>query len=143
MNHQNLHKELDLIQQVIERMARNSFMLKGWSLSLVVIIPALMKDGFSGWMATCVYIALAVMVGCFWYLDAWFLHKERCYREMYDDVREKRLKGDDKDLYNLDFRPYLGNVEGLGAIMLSATLGAFYAVPGFVTFVFIGLSLLR
>jgi hypothetical protein len=146
-DHQNLHKELDLIQQVIERMARNSFMLKGWALSLVVIIPALMNDGFNGWMATCVYIALAVMVICFWYLDAWFLHKERCYRKLYNDVRKKRLKEGEEDMYSLDYTcsENIGEKEvgSVGSIMLSATLSVFYAIPGFITIFFIGLSLIK
>ncbi len=130
MSHQNLHKELDLIQKVIERMARNSFLLKGWALSLVVIVPALMKDGFVGKSSLPIYGVLVVTVICFWYLDAWFLHKEKCYRELYDDVVKKRLAGDDTNLYSLNYQAFTKKVEGIGRIMLSPTLSAFYAVPG-------------
>ena len=34
-------KHLELIENVIERMARNSFQLKGWAMSLVALVGAL------------------------------------------------------------------------------------------------------
>ena len=39
-----LHKEIDLIQGVITRMANNSFLLKGWIVSLIAVLLALTKD---------------------------------------------------------------------------------------------------
>jgi hypothetical protein len=37
-NHDNLHKELDLIQDIVKRMAQNSFQVKAW---LIGILSAL------------------------------------------------------------------------------------------------------
>ena len=39
-NKENLHKEIDLIQECIKRMANNSFLLKGWTISLVAVVLA-------------------------------------------------------------------------------------------------------
>jgi len=36
-----MDKEIDLIQGVITRMANNSFLLKGWLISLIAIVLAL------------------------------------------------------------------------------------------------------
>ena len=36
-----LHKEIDLIQAVITRMAQNSFYMKGWCITLVAVIFSL------------------------------------------------------------------------------------------------------
>ena len=41
MNNDNKIKHLEMIQAVINRMASNSFMLKGWALTLVAGIMAL------------------------------------------------------------------------------------------------------
>ncbi len=41
---ENLHKEIDLIQGVIARMAQNAFYAKGWSVSLSAVLLALGKD---------------------------------------------------------------------------------------------------
>lgn len=39
--HTNLHKEIDLIQECIKRMASNSFMLKGWTITIFAIVLAI------------------------------------------------------------------------------------------------------
>jgi ABC-type proline/glycine betaine transport system permease subunit len=44
MDNTNLHKELDLIQNCITRMANNSFLLKGWLITLIVAVLALTED---------------------------------------------------------------------------------------------------
>ena len=44
MDKEILHKEIDLIQGVINRMANNSFLLKGWLISLIAVVLALSKD---------------------------------------------------------------------------------------------------
>ena len=36
-----VHKEIDLIQACIARMASNSFLLKGWAISIVAVVLAL------------------------------------------------------------------------------------------------------
>lgn len=76
-------KHLELIQAVINRMASNSFLLKGWTITLVAALFALAgKDAevrFAG-------IALLPTVA-FWLLDAFFLHQERCFRALYNHVR--------------------------------------------------------
>ncbi|MEA2096289.1 MAG: hypothetical protein U9P73_06320 [Candidatus Cloacimonadota bacterium] len=41
MSNENLHKEIDLIQDCIRRMAQNSFIVKGWILSLITIVITL------------------------------------------------------------------------------------------------------
>ena len=38
-----IHKEIDLIQNCISRMAQNSFLIKGWALTVVTVVLALME----------------------------------------------------------------------------------------------------
>ena len=96
-----LHKELELIQAVITRMAQNSFYMKGWCITLVAAILSLsekvgtVKD---------VAIPLAIMSAFFWVLDTNYLSLEKKYRGLYALVLKRRLVDDDYgDLYSLNY----------------------------------------
>ena len=80
---ENKHKHLEMIQAVINRMANNSFMLKGWAVTLVAGIFALASKD-----ADKIYFMVAyVPIIAFWGLDAYYLRQERLYRKLYDKVR--------------------------------------------------------
>lgn len=127
MDKEILHKEIDLIQGVINRMANNSFLLKGWLITLIVGVLALTKDTILTNDITYLSIVLILPVIVFWYLDAFFLHKERCFRELYKWVIENRKESDDY-LYSLDYKRFEDNVDGIVRIMFSSTLRIFYGV---------------
>ena len=99
-----IHKELDLIQDVIKRMANNSFMVKGWCTTLFVGLVAFFR--FSKLSDLILGISIIVIVCSFCYLDAFFLWTERKYRRLYKDVIEKRVSGDFSNLYSLNCKPY-------------------------------------
>jgi len=42
-------KEIDIIQDIIRRMAFNSFLIKGWAISLVVIALLLKETEYQVW----------------------------------------------------------------------------------------------
>jgi hypothetical protein len=122
-----LHKEIDLIQNVINRMANNSFMLKGWLVSLVVIVLALTKDTIVATELSYFNLILLLPVIVFWYLDAFFLHKERCYRKLYEWVIENRANTNDY-LYSLSYKRFEKQVKSVFCIMFSKTLLPFYGL---------------
>jgi hypothetical protein len=99
-------------------MAFNSFLIKGWAVTLVVV--ALLLKGIESqvWIA---FIPLLV----FWFLDAYFLWQERMYRKLYEWVINNRLKTSD---YLLDMNAYRfkSEVQSRLRIMFSITLGWFY-----------------
>ncbi|NLA26050.1 MAG: hypothetical protein GX878_01495 [Firmicutes bacterium] len=73
-----------MIQVIINRMAANSFMLKGWAVTLVAAIFAL-----AGKNADQVYfLAAYIPVVVFWGLDSYYLLQERLYRSLYEKVRK-------------------------------------------------------
>ena len=127
MENEILHKEIDLIQSVISRMANNSFLLKGWLISLVAVILALSKDTLLTNDATYLSFILCLPILVFWYLDAFFLHKERCYRKLYDWVITNR-KDTDEHLYSLNYSRFENEVDSIFKIMFSATLFPFYGL---------------
>ena len=113
-----LLKEVEIIQDIIRRMAFNSFMIKGWAITLVVITLLLKGTEYQVWIA---FIPLLV----FWFLDAYFLWQERMYRKLYDWVINNRLKTEEY-LFDMNAYRFKGKVQSRVRIMFSITLGWFY-----------------
>lgn len=88
-NNDILNKEIDLIQSCITRMAQNSFMVKGWMISLVAVIIALLPEKIGIDIRVLCIVAFAVTI-CFWYLDGFFLKMEKLYRWKYAWVIKNR-----------------------------------------------------
>lgn len=76
-------KHLELIQGVVNRMAQVSFILKGWTVTLVVALFAVVTNSMN-WS----YVLFGLVPICvFWGLDAYYLRQERLFRGLYDAVR--------------------------------------------------------
>jgi len=73
---------LRFLQDVIARMNRNSFQLKGWCITIVTALVALeAKTG-----ACCLLVAAIFAVLAFGFLDGYYLLTERRFRGLYKDV---------------------------------------------------------
>lgn len=82
---ENKLKHLEFIQNVIARMNSNSFLLKGWCVTLLSALFVLAaKDSNSSYILIS-YIAIPL----FWILDGYYLSQERQYRALYNEVRLK------------------------------------------------------
>lgn len=88
-NKEIMEKEIDLLQACINRMAQNSFLIKGWMISLVAVIIALLPEKIGVDIRVLCAVAFVVTI-CFWYLDAFFLRMETLYRWKYTWVIENR-----------------------------------------------------
>jgi len=111
-------KEIEIIQDIIKRMGFNSFMIKGWAITLVVVTLLLRGTEYQVWIA---FIPLLV----FWFLDAYFLWQERMYRKLYEWVINNRLKTEEY-LFDMNAYRFEGEVQSRFRIMFSITLGWFY-----------------
>lgn len=80
---ENKRAHLEMIQGVINRMAGNSFQLKGWSVTLVSALFALAAADANPMF---VYLAYFPAIS-FWILDGYFLWQERLFRALFDHVR--------------------------------------------------------
>lgn len=112
-------KHLELIQGVINRMASNSFQLKGWS---VVLVSALFALAAQNTKVCFVYLAYLPAVA-FWLLDGYFLRQERLYRKLYDAVRKV---SDDKSDFSMNASIYKNEVSSWLATCFSSTLFIFH-----------------
>ena len=111
-------KHLEFIQGVINRLAANSFHMKGWSVVLVsAILVLLAREG----RLDAAPIALAPIL-VFWGLDGYFLQQERLYRDLYNHVRTLDCA---QINFSMDVVPFKVDQSWLGA-MFSRTLVAFF-----------------
>jgi hypothetical protein len=122
-----LHKEIDLIQGIITRMANNSFLLKGWLVSLIAVVLALTNETIVATQLSYFNLILLLPVIVFWYLDAFFLHKETCYRKLYEWVIDNREKTTEYS-YDLNYKRFEKGVQTEFQIMFSKTLWPFYGL---------------
>lgn len=101
-------KHLDIVQAVIARMANNSFLLKGWSITLVAALFALAeKDSNINFAVLALFPALS-----FWGLDAFYLRQERLFRQLYADICSS-INSESSDLipFSLETGKYAKSVD--------------------------------
>ena len=129
INNDVLEKEIDLIQSCVNRMAKNSFMIKGWMISLVAVIIALLPEKIGVDIRVLCIVAFAVTT-CFWYLDGFFLKMEKLYRWKYAWVIKNRPQTMELayDLNPHNCNTWIGgNSEpNLLSVMFSKTLSPLY-----------------
>jgi len=112
-------KHLEFLQNIISRMANNSFLLKGWAVTLIVAMLSLSKDNIS---IKIVCIGFFIIVA-FWILDAYFLAQERYFRARYDEVRKKKSEEIDFGM-GLEAKP-TSDMHVI-PVMFSYTLAIYY-----------------
>lgn len=97
-NMEILHKEIDIIQNCINRMASNSFLIKGWFITLILGFITFGYEKLN--FIILIIISLVISVLC-WISDTFFLQLERKYRRKYNWVIENR-NSNSNFLYNLN-----------------------------------------
>ena len=75
-------RHLDMIQAVITRMATNSFMLKGWAVTLIAGVFVLSSKDSNPLFFLIAYIPIVL----FWFLDSYYLQLERKFRVLYKQI---------------------------------------------------------
>ncbi len=114
-------KNLEMIKGVINRMASNSFLLKGWSVTLISALFALAAKDTNQLF---IYLAYFPCVA-FWSLDGFFLWQEKMYRKLYQEVTQKPESDID---FNLNAVKYKDDVESWFSVCFSTTLKMFHGV---------------
>jgi hypothetical protein len=110
---------LTLLQAVIARMGTNSFLLKGWSVTLVAAIFALAAKDSERSLVLLAYFPILV----FWGLDAFFLHQEKLFRRLYEEVAAGRIPSNSLSMDTLAVR---SSVPGAPQVAFSKTLIFFH-----------------
>jgi len=78
-------KHLEFIQAAISRMATNSFLFKGWAITIAAGLAA--SAAVERRQALLVITLVSTVM--FWGLDGYYLWLERCFRKLYQEVARK------------------------------------------------------
>ncbi|MFH0521622.1 hypothetical protein ACHBTE_31120 [Streptomyces sp. M41] len=117
--HADRIKHLEFIQATITRLGTNSFLVKGWALTLAAGLLALSASRLS-WQLS---VVGAVPLCCFWYLDCFFLRQERAFRRLYDDARRPDST---VEMLSMNVAPYLTRMPW-PEVWVTPTLLLFYS----------------
>jgi hypothetical protein len=79
----NRIKHLEMIQAVIARLGTDSFLVKGWAVTVTGAFLGFAIDGEKWELAIAAFIPAIL----FWGLDAYFLRAERLFRALHTAVR--------------------------------------------------------
>lgn len=119
-------KHLEFIQNIITRMNTNSLQLKGWTVAIVSALLALYANS-----SNLVFIIVAIIpVLLFWFIDTFYLQKERKFRGVYDDVAGLTSTNDriEVRLFEMPIDEYTGGKYCYWNVFFSTTLSAFYGI---------------
>ena len=112
-------KHLEMIQNIVNRMANSSFLLKGWT---VIFVAALLGFSLKDSNAPHLWMA-AIPAGSFWLLDGFYLRQERLFRKLYDKVRKSKC--DDID-FSMDTSLVKHEVKNWFCVCGSMTIWLFH-----------------
>jgi hypothetical protein len=122
-------EHLKLISGAISRMAGNSFLLRGWAVTLVVGIFALSGKKVEG----AHYLLAYIPIIAFWFLDGYYLFQERMFRDLYNDVASRDPANVD---FSLDTRQYRDG-QSVAKAMFSTTPRLLYGALAVVVLIVI------
>jgi len=115
-------KHLEFIQNVITRMNKNSFLIKGWAITIVSAILAIYAS-----TKNCYFVLSAIFpTVIFWFLDTYYLTQERKFRGLYNDVAG--VSEDPKQIRLFEMRPdlYTGGKYSYWDVFCSTTILKLY-----------------
>ncbi len=108
-------------------MGQNSFLIKGWTVTLVSALFALAaKDANQKFVIVAYFPTIA-----FWLLDSYYLYQERLFRKVYDHVR----KANSVD-FSLNTKQFDKGFFDWAGAALSKTLILFYGIV-FITLIIV------
>lgn len=108
-----------MIQNIIDRMARSSFFLKGWSIIFVAaVFGFVLKES----NPTHVWLAVIPKLS-FWALDGYYLKQEKLFRKLYDKVR---VLDDERVDFSMDTSQVKDDVKNWFFICFSRTIWPFF-----------------
>lgn len=125
-------KHLELIQAVINRLANNSFLVKGWCVTLVAAVLGLLSKDTNKRLVIIVYFLIVM----FWILDAYFLYQEKLFRNLYNQVRNTDNEHIDFSMNAYEINKNKTNWAGS---FLSGTMLLFYGIMALISLLAIAL----
>lgn len=91
---QDRREHLTMIQTTISRMSSNSFLTRGWAVTIFTGLYTLYATSGNDPLL----VVIAGVVCIFWLMDSYYLGLERAYRDLFDTVRQSKAASIDFDM---------------------------------------------
>lgn len=115
-------KHLEFIQSIISRLATDSFLSKGWALTVAGALDGFAVNHLNPWISLVGLLPVSV----FWILDTYFLRAERLFRCLYEAARKPDSS---VELFSMDYTPFRNDKRVLWRkVVFSQTLSLFYGL---------------
>ena len=126
MNKEERLKHLEMIQSIINRLAGNSFLIKGWTITISLTGFGLFVNNHKPVLLSLV----AYTAFLFWILDAYYLRQERLSRKLYEHVVniQNSKKTVALKVLSMDISKYQNEVSSRLCVMLSFPTIIIYAL---------------
>jgi len=131
---------LKMIQAIIDRMARCSFLIKGWCITIVAAILALNVKDTKPWFSAAAFLAVLV----FWILDSYYLRQERLFRALYNKAigeLDLPLSGRTLPLFSMKTKDFEKDVASWFCVAWSRTIWPLYLLVFLVVLVVTAFSI--
>lgn len=116
---ENKLKHLEFIHNTINRMSTNSFIIKGWLITLISALFVFVDIDVNGQFMVVIWMTVPM----FWYINALFLQIERKYRALYNQVRTQDLSLINFSMNTDDFN---GGYYSIWSCLISKTIWPLY-----------------
>lgn len=116
MDNANKIAYLGFIQDVINRMGNNSFLIKGFSITLISALAATSHSK---------YFFIFILTILFWLLDTYYLYQEKLFRKLYENVNDGN---EPDDSFSMHVHKYKNEVDSFFSVMMSKPLSPFYSI---------------
>lgn len=113
-------KHLEFVQAVVTRLGQNSFTVRGWSVTLVSVVFAIIASKDVPPSAALITLVPTVV---FWGLDAYYLRQERLFRKLYNVLAADITAASPVvPVFAMDISSYLGSTPSWWATLVSRTV---------------------
>ena len=129
-------KHLEFIQAVIARLARNSYFIRGWTLTLVSVLFVV---GAGQDFNPLFYLLALIPIGAFATLDGYYLWQERLFRDLYN-AASMDLGCKEVPLFSMSIAKYKNDNNTWARAVRGTTVRTFHGVLAVITIAFTAAS---
>lgn len=130
-------KHLELVQAVVTRLGQNSFTVRGWSVTVVSVLFALIASKDAPPAAALITLVPTLV---FWGLDAYYLRQERLFRKLYNALADEIASNTATvPVFSMNIGPYLDTAPNWANTLFSRTV---LPIPVVLAVIAVGFTLL-
>lgn len=118
-------KHIEMVQSIIAKMTQNSFLIKGWSITLVAAIFAINSSKNTTPYFPVIAFIPALM---FWYLDGFYLWQERLFRKLHESIAREIAQNiaNRENIFDMNTKAYENQIGGIFKAMFSRSMLPFH-----------------